>query len=242
MRNKLLLTVFAFTAINFAFAQYNSESDFAFWVMGNNEGIRITGVGWEVEDLEVNIPPQIQGLPVVEIWRDAFFGRLMTSITIPYGVTYIGGSAFADNILTSFVIPNSVTYIGDRAFERNELTSITIPNNVSTIRVGAFQSNRLTNITIPNGVTRIEASAFRSNQLTGVVIPDSVTYIGLSAFANNQLTSITIGANVMLQTQQGMFGPFGYGFEAFYNNPVGNNRQAGTFTRPNAESNVWTRQ
>ena len=76
----------------------------------------------------------------------------LTSVTIPYGVTHIGGSAFQDcKSLTSVTIPNSVKHIGDRAFYRcSALTSITIPNSVTEIGSSAFCGcTSLRYITIP---------------------------------------------------------------------------------------------
>jgi uncharacterized caspase-like protein len=77
----------------------------------------------------VNIPAQIQGLPVTAIGDSVFRSRsYITSVTIPDGVTSIGSSAFSycSNI-TSITIPTSVTSIGNEAFKNcRSLTSITL--------------------------------------------------------------------------------------------------------------------
>ena len=165
----------------------NPESDFEFTIIGNDEGVRITGYVGNRE--VVNIPARIQRIPVTEIADWAF--------------------ARGNIALTGVTIPNSVTSIGNRAFNSNRLTSVTIPNSVTTIAGGAFSENQLTSITIPNSVTSL--SGFNNNQLTSVVIPNSVTYIGTLAFRGNQLTSITIGANVRLHYS--FWASFGNGFE-----------------------------
>jgi hypothetical protein len=83
---------------------------------------------------------------------------------------------------------------------------------------------------------------------TDPVIPsridrNKVTTIGEGAFVSNQLTSITIGANVSLNTIASPFGgrytAISNAFDATYNN---GGRQAGTYTRPGADSQVWSRQ
>jgi hypothetical protein len=76
--------------------------------------------------------------------------------------------------------------------------------------------------------------AFLNNQLTSITIPNSVTLIHHNAVAGNQVTSITIGANVELVGISGG----DPSFEDIYNK---GGKRAGTYTRPNADSENWTR-
>ena len=61
-------------------------------------------------------------------------------MTIPDGVTFIGGGAFWGCIsLTSITIPDSVTYIQNKAFYYcSSLMSITIPSCVTSIGSNVF--------------------------------------------------------------------------------------------------------
>ena len=173
------------------------------------------------------------GNSVTYIGNEAFRGNQLTSVTIGNSVTNIGNSAFRENQLTSVTIPDSVTTIGEYAFYENQLTSITIGNSVTTIGGWAFSNNQLTSVTIPNSVTSIGGAAFGGNQLTSIIIPNSIT--DGSAFSNNwRLTSITIGSNVALDSDD-----FVRSFIEFYN---ANGKAAGTYTRPNANSDSWTKQ
>jgi len=94
--------------------------------------------------MNVRIPPQIQGMPVVAIGIDAFRGGGLTSVTIPNGVTHIGSGAFSscrnigNNKLASVIIPDSVVYIGRWAFASNHLSSVVIPDSVTHIGDEAF--------------------------------------------------------------------------------------------------------
>ena len=65
----------------------------------------------------------------------------LTSLTIPSGVTSIGGSAFSGcSGLTSLTLPSSVTSIGHQTFSGcSGLTSLTIPSCVTEIYYGAFR-------------------------------------------------------------------------------------------------------
>jgi hypothetical protein len=179
--------------------------------------------------------PEILGDSITSIGENAFWMGELTGVTIPNGVTTIGVRAFAYNQLTRVTMPNSVTSIGRSAFAENRLTSVIIPNGVTTIGEWAFYKNHLTSVTIPDSVTSIGEYAFHENRLTSVIIPDSVTSIGQAVFSENQLTSITIGANVRIG---GKTSAMDLHFDRLYNS---NGKLAGTYTRPNAGSNTWTR-
>ena len=125
----------------------------------------------------------------------------LESVTIPKGVTEIGGSAFYGCAnLTSVTIPEGVTEIGYSAFWGcANLTSVTIPESVKVIRWEAFKGcTSLTSVTIPEGVTEIGYSVFWGcKKLTSVTIPEGVTEIGDSAFRGcANLTSVTIPEGV----------------------------------------------
>ena len=176
---------------------YNPESDFRFVIVGNNEGIRITGL---IEPKSVvHIPSYIQNLPVIEIGRGAFAGTIrnvgeLTMVIIPNSVVVIEWDAFAFNQLTEIIIPDSVIRLG--GFRGNRLTSIKIPNSVTHIGVGAFAENPITSVIIPNSVIYIGDFAFANSRLNNVAISDNVAFIGESAFQANWLTNITIPNNV----------------------------------------------
>ena len=77
-------------------------------------------------------------------------------------------------------------------------------------------------------------NAFMNNtSLSSITFSQGVEIIGRSAFLNTALTEITIGANVKFTGLS-----FDNGFEAAYNN----GKAAGTYTRPNTDTRVWTKQ
>ena len=121
-------------------------------------------------------------------------------MTIPDGVTFIGGYTFyACSNLSSVSIGKGVGYIDYAAFlDCYRLTSITIPDSVTSIGDVAFSGcSSLSSVTIGNGVTSIGYDAFENcSSLTSIVIPDSVTYIGDCAFEGcSSLTSIDVDSD-----------------------------------------------
>ena len=98
----------------------------------------------------------------------------LTSLTIPSGVTSIGGSAFSGcSGLTSLPLPSSVTSIGHQTFSGcSGLTSLTIPSSVTSIGNQTFSGcSGLTSLTIPSCVTEIYYGAFRGcSGLTSIYV------------------------------------------------------------------------
>jgi hypothetical protein len=127
----------------------------------NNGAITITG--YTGPGGAVNIPDQINGLPVTSIGDSAFYYCNLTKVRIGSSVTNMGAWAFAYCIsLTSVTLGSSVTSIGDDAFAFcSSLTTVTVPNSVIGIGPFAFAvCSNLTSVTIGNGVMTIGPQAF----------------------------------------------------------------------------------
>ncbi len=129
---------------------------------------------------EVEIPSEIDGLPV----------------------TSIGDKAFKDcTILKSVDIPDSVTYIGAEAYSYcSSLTSVIIPDSVTRIKSYSFAyCSGLTEISLENSITNIEGFAFYNcDSLTALSIPDSVVSIKENSFGFcDNLTYVTIGKSLV---------------------------------------------
>jgi len=139
-------------------------------------------------------------------------------------------------MLTSVVFPASLTKIGSGAFKANDLTSITIPNGVTSIGKEAFYNNQLTSVTIPGSVTSIGERAFQENQLTSITVSGNVSWLEGSKSKEDQETSDYIVSIGLIPVDLSVFGS---GFTDAYN---ANDRQAGTYTRPDTNSKTWTRQ
>lgn len=116
----------------------------------------------------------------------------LSNITIPDGVSTIGGYAFLNNNLTSVTMSDGVTTIGDSAFEGNHLTSIEFPISVTTIGKNAFNWNDLTSITIPDYVETIGAMAFEWDEIESFDIGNNENFI----YENNLL--LTSDGNTIL--------------------------------------------
>ena len=121
---------------------------------------------------DIIIPETLNGFPVTGLGAYSFtgepfssrdwykFNRKIRSVTIPQGVTSIGGHAFEECFdLENVTIPQSVTSIGPVAFcGCGKLTTLSLGENIETIGGGAFfRCSSLSKITIPEKVKEIEA-------------------------------------------------------------------------------------
>ena len=148
----------------------------------------INGVQY-VDDWVIGCDMSITNITLLEITRgigsDAFRLSSVTNITIPEGVTFIGGNAFyACSNLTSIIIPDSVTSIGGGAFyDCTNLKSVTLGQGLTDIKDYMFGGSGLTSIIIPSSVTSISGSVFyKCYNLSSIILSDSVMRIGPSAF------------------------------------------------------------
>jgi len=185
---------------------------------GTLDYIEITAC--DSSSVSVNIPSEIDGLPVTSIGNWAFnICQALENITIPESITSIGAGVFSgtpwlqtkiaenplvivNNIVIAgsscsgdVVIPDGVTNIAGYAFSlAYNMTSVTIPDSVKNIGDYAFYDcDKLESIVIPNGVTSIGTGAFYScESLKSVTIPETVKSIGDHAFNEILLESITI--------------------------------------------------
>jgi hypothetical protein len=210
MKIRLVLCLVLAVVAAAAFAQ--TEADFGVTLNDAGDGVVITQ--YTGKALAVRIPATLQGMPVKEIGKRAFYGFLstntknITSVVIPAGVTKIGDEAFGwQEKLASVTIPDSVAEIGTKAFQCcYALAGIVLPKNITVIKADTFYGcTSLISVTLPEGLIEIEnhsgsypSGAFGGcTKLTSIKIPDGVTRIGSLAFDNcKTLATVIIPASV----------------------------------------------
>lgn len=177
-----------------------------------NSYVEITDCDESVTEIE--IPAEIDGLPITKIGNLAFENcSKLINIIIPDSVAWIGAKAFYQcRKIEKIRIPDAVTYIGEYAFAYcMNLEDVNIPQGITSIEAHTFSGcGGLKNINIPDSVTKIGDWAFSNcskktltstgtnySGITSVSIPDSVVSIGAGAFSScAYLASITIPDSV----------------------------------------------
>lgn len=159
---------------------------------------------------EIEIPAEIDGLPVKEISTYAFmFCENLTSINVSENNGYyssIDGVLFnkeqtrlihypLNKSDEQYSIPQGVEIIDDYAFYNcKNLKKINIPDSVTEICDSAFYGcSSLIEISLSNSVQSIGNNAFYNCGITSIELPDSVTKIGKNAFYSCQnLTNVKL--------------------------------------------------
>lgn len=163
--------------------------------------------------IEVDIPPTIGGVEVVEIDGGVFRGGQMhnmpnhriTKLTIPDTVKFIGQNAFSNNPLIEINLGNSVEYISENAFFADveegtaAISKLSIPASVKEVGFNAFAGLGIEELIFENKENRsviIDRQAFQDNKLKQLHIPASIKEIARRAFYGNGLESLTMDDGV----------------------------------------------
>ena len=159
--------------------------DFTTAINGSRNGVIITGYRGSVT--HVDIPAEIEGLPVTEISRRAFRrNNNIVSITIPGTATIIGAEAFAGcRSLTSVTMPNSVTEIGESLFEGSgRITNVILSESLTSIPTGTFKDcSSLVSVNIPSSVRSFGESVLEGcESLVSITLPPAIRVIPARMF------------------------------------------------------------
>ena len=126
----------------------------------------------------------------------AFHSNLLTNLTLPEGVTFVGNGAFGSNSINRITFSSTIDTIGDFAFKNNTLTNLNITDGVEYIGRFAFDDNEIETLVLSNSVIKIDEFAFYENPIESLILSNNLTYIGKAAFALCDLTEVTIPNSV----------------------------------------------
>ena len=201
----LLAVLLVFTCLLTACApddeQLDTEnfSDATFNYVSYDDGWGISGVdGLELE--EITIPAEIKGRPVVRIEMGAFANNtVVTKVTIPDSVKYVGDSAFEGcTALSTVNLPDSVELVGTAAFTDTAYSNTADNWDGEVLYLGNHLIDAKRTIKdeydVKSGTLTIACHAFADRDdyfgymgctlLTAVSFPSSLKVIGDGAFKN----------------------------------------------------------
>ena len=224
MKRFLLLTLTLFLCyfpLSATTASWTDEEtgltwNFEYGTSGLEDGTAVlTGISGDIP-ANLVIPSTVDAYQIVSIGRSAFYNKtVITSVTIPEGVTTIENYAFEwCSNMSSITLPNSLTDVKSGAFSQTRIGDIYVKKIQTWFKIcsgNPFQrmdfydgsnvikklyvnGELMTEIEIPNEITTIPDYAFSGFPLLkSVVIHDGVTSIGRDAFSSCfGLTSVTL--------------------------------------------------
>lgn len=134
-------------------------------------------IGYNEDFPKIEIPAEVEGVPVIEIGKNAFTNN---------------------RSLYSVVIPDSVKTIGEDAFRGcRSLVSVTLPSALTELPMNCFfDCAVLKNIILPESLVRIGDFCFEGCTKLGMLkIPASVTEIGYDAFVHCENIYLDVSEN-----------------------------------------------
>lgn len=170
------------------------------------EEIHIKGFKAGKERVNVNIPSNIDNLPVTKVLDQAFFQKGIKTVQFGENVLEIGKSAFSGNKIEFLNFSDKLRKIDESAFRDNLIKEVNT-KVVEEIGNFAFANNRISSA-IFGPVKNIGDYAFSHNNLTSVNIGISVEDYGTGVFANNNRYVLikTENANIKTETLGADFG------------------------------------
>ena len=149
-------------------------------------GARIIGCDEEFEG-EMEIPSRLDGVPVVEIGKEAFSERhSLESVVIPDSVEVVGERAFGwCDGLNELRLGRGIKKIEKDAFWNcSSLKTVAIPDSVEVVGRWAFQKcSGLEELRLGKGIKTIEEDAFADcSSLRRVILPSTLEALARDAF------------------------------------------------------------
>lgn len=172
----LIITMFCF-ALVLSSAETYSDGNGLIYSISGGEDKYIVIEGCDDVFITLEIPEEIEGLPVREIAENAFAGEeRITKVILPNSVSKIGREAFAGSIkLREVILPSSLEEIPESCF------------------AGCVQ---LRAPILPSSLEKIGDFAFINCIMIGKLkIPPSLVYIGYDAFASCESLIFDCGEN-----------------------------------------------
>ena len=112
--------------------------------------------------------------------------RSLQTITIPYGVTYLGHQSFEYcNSIRTIIFPSGTNPDTNYLCRSTDITKVLIPYGWTKISYNYFNSTKLRELTLPESLATIDNSAFNGcRQLQKVNFPKNLKTIWMNAFSN----------------------------------------------------------
>lgn len=100
------------------------------------------------------------------IQNSSFTSNKLTSLDLPEGVIYVGGTAFQGNQLKSVKFSHTIWQIGNVAFAKNQITTVDFPKTCDfnlNLDNMSFAYNNIKSVRLPDRTEKVTVYAFAAN-------------------------------------------------------------------------------
>ena len=161
------------------------------WEYSINKDGTISINGYLGNNLDINIPNNIDGKIVTKLGDYAFSNSKIRKVVMPNTINELGDYCFeSSHNLSEVVFSNDLTKISNNCFNGCcSLIAIDIPDNITEIGYNAFYGTRLCQVNLPKNLKVIRTEAFAEiGNILSIAIPDSVNCIEENTFYNSDVT------------------------------------------------------
>lgn len=148
-----------------------------------------TITGYTGSSARLEIPAEIDGVPVKAIGENAFSGCYSVYyVTIPEGVETVEGQSFRQASNLEYVsFPSTLKTIGEEAFLNAQIEMVAWKEGLEEIGSRAFGYHHERYLTLPSTVRVIGEGAFENSRCTELHLSGDMEKIGSRAFAGTSL-------------------------------------------------------
>ena len=184
-----------------------------------NRSVAIYGLDDNTDRVNLVIPAEINGIPVTEIAKKAFYEeKAIVSVEFPESLVKIGEYAFYKcTSLSKIELPKNVKSIEHAFVSCTSLSEVTLNDGIEDITSAFYDDSNIKSIRVPSSVVSMDNAFGYCTELTDVVleegltvvsgfkqcyklaeikIPSSVKTIASYAFCNSGLTELVIPEGV----------------------------------------------
>ena len=156
------------------------ELEGAVWTYTVLDGAEVRIEGCQSSAARVEVPAQIEGLPVVAIAPDGMANIASAEeIVCCDGIHSIGGCAFRGcSRLKRLVLPKLVPSFESSWFRHcSKVEELVLPGNLQTVKADVFDNSPLKRLVIGQGTSEVEPGAFGRSTLESIEVADENPYL-----------------------------------------------------------------
>ena len=118
--------------------------------------------------------------------------NLLTSFSLPAGMTNLIELDLAFNQLTNLILPPDLRNLNALDLDFNQLTILNFPSNLTSLGFLHLRANQFTNFNVPAELTGLTYLDVKENPLSNFTLPGSLNHLVTLRLSKTKLTQLTL--------------------------------------------------